>query len=390
MPKAKITKRAVEAIAKGSSDVVLWDTELKGFGCKITPKGKRAYFVYYRTEGGTQRRPFIGEHGAVTAEQAREIARQWLAKVATGADPSKNRQLLREAPTVADVCDRFLRDHVAARNKPKTVHDYERLIKLHINPVLGSHKIHEISRTNIVSFHHKLRETPYQANRALAVVSKIMNLSERWGYRSDGSNPCRHVEKYPEEKRERYLTREELLRLGSTLREIEEKSTETPYVLGAILLLMATGCRLSEILTLQWKDVDRDSKCLRLPDSKTGARLIHLNSMAEGVLARLEKEPQNPFVIIGRVKGEHLVNLEKPWRRIRKKARLNDLRLHDLRHTFASVGAGLGEGLPIIGKLLGHTQSQTTQRYAHLDADPVAKASERIGQILTAAMKSKP
>src|SRR5688572_254244 len=274
MPKAKITKRAVEAIPIGPSDVVLWDTELKGFGCKITPQGKRAYFVYYRTEGGTQRRPFIGEHGAVTAEQARDIARQWLAKVAAGDDPSKNRQDLRLAPTVAEVCDRFLKEHIARRNKEKTIHDYERLIELHIRPKLGAHKIHEISRTHVLAFHHKLRATPYQANRALAVVSKIMNLSEKWGYRQDGSNPCRHVEKYVEQKRERYLNREELSRLGTTLREIEKEDTESPYIVAAILLLIATGCRLSEILTLEWKHVDQVGGYLRLPDSKTGAKLV--------------------------------------------------------------------------------------------------------------------
>ena len=388
MPRAKITKRTVEAIPRGPRDTVLWDTELKGFGCKITPQGKRAYFVYYRTEGGTQRRPFIGEHGTVTAEQARDIARQWLAKVAAGDDPSKNRQDLKSAPTVAEVCDRFLKEHVARRNKDKTIHDYERLIKLHIKPDLGAHKIHEISRTHVLAFHHKLRATPYQANRALAVVSKIMNLAEKWGYRQDGSNPCRHVEKYVEQKRERYLNREELSRLGTTLREIEKENTESAYVVAAILLLIATGCRLSEILTLEWKHVDQDGGYFRLPDSKTGAKLVPLNSMALGIMSMLVQQPDNPYVIVGRNAGDHLVNLEKPWRRIRKRADLNDVRLHDLRHTFASVGAGLGEGLPIIGKLLGHTQSQTTQRYAHLDSDPLAKASERIGSVLSETMKS--
>jgi integrase len=388
MPRRKITKKAVEAIPRGPRDVILWDTELKGFGCKITPQGKRAYFVYYRTEGGTQRRPFIGEHGTVTAEQARDIARQWLAKVAAGDDPSKNRQDLKSAPTVAEVCDRFLKEHVARRNKDKTIHDYERLIKLHIKPDLGAHKIHEISRTHVLAFHHKLRATPYQANRALAVVSKIMNLAEKWGYRQDGSNPCRHVEKYVEQKRERYLNREELSRLGTTLREIEKENTESAYVVAAILLLIATGCRLSEILTLEWKHVDQDGGYFRLPDSKTGAKLVPLNSMALGIMSMLVQQPDNPYVIVGRNAGDHLVNLEKPWRRIRKRADLNDVRLHDLRHTFASVGAGLGEGLPIIGKLLGHTQSQTTQRYAHLDSDPLAKASERIGSVLSETMKS--
>jgi hypothetical protein len=151
MLKAKITKRAVEAISATSSDVILWDTELKGFGLKVTPKGKRSYFVYYRSDGGTQRRPSIGEHGQITAEQARDIARQWLAKVATGDDPSQNRQSMRAAPTLSEVRDRFLKSHVDHRNKESTARDYKRMIEQHIKPSLGSHKIHEISRLEITS-----------------------------------------------------------------------------------------------------------------------------------------------------------------------------------------------------------------------------------------------
>lgn len=382
LPKAKITKRAVEALQPGQSDIILWDTELKGFGCKVTPKGKKAYFLYYRTSAGSQRRPFIGPHGALTAEQARDIARQWLAQAANGEDPGQRRKTLKEGPTIADLCTRFLKEHVATRRKAKTAYDYERLIQRFVLPNLGGRKVIEVTRGDVANLHFHLRETPYQANRVLAVISKIMNLAERWGLRPDGSNPCRHIEKFREIARQRYLSAVEMKRLALILAKLTNERTESPQAISAIRLLMFTGCRVSEILTLRWEWIDLSNRCLRLPDSKTGTRHIQLNSLALQELSLIERIPNNAFVITGSKTGCNLVNLEKPWRRIRAQAGLSDLRLHDLRHTFASIGAGLGQGLPIIGKLLGHSQAQTTHRYAHLDADPVASATEQIANVL--------
>jgi integrase len=227
------------------------------------------------------------------------------------------------------------------------------------------------------------------ANRVLALLSKMMNLAEKWGLRPDGSNPRRHVEKFEETKRERYLTGDELARLGDVLTETEQASTELPSVIAAVRLLVLTGCRLSEILTLQWQFVDLQAACLRLPESKTGAKIVHLNAPALEVLAGIEPQNENRWVIVGAKAGSHLINLEKPWRRIRARARLDDVRLHDLRHSFASVAVGLGEGLPMFGKLFGHTQTQTTARYAHLASDPVKAATERVGAALAGMMTGK-
>jgi len=195
-----------------------------------------------------------------------------------------------------------------------------------------------------------------------------------------------HVEKFREHKRERYLTTEELSRLSATLTSLDETRTELPSVIAAIRLLIATGCRMSEILTLRWDFVNFERRRFELPDSKTGAKRLPLNGLALEILSRIERGPDNPYVIVGAKDGEHLVNLEKPWRRIRKLAGLKDVRIHDLRHTFASLAAGLGEGLPMIGKLLGHTQAQTTHRYAHLADDPVVAASDRIGSAIEKVM----
>jgi integrase len=231
-----------------------------------------------------------------------------------------------------------------------------------------------------------MRHIPYQANRTLGVLSKMFNLAEVWGLRPDGSNPCRHVKKYPEEKRERFLDAEELARLGQALREIEAEDSETASVIAAIRLLTLTGCRLTEILTLKWEYIEGET--IHLPNSKTGRRAVYLGTAAREVLNGIEKQPDNPYVITGKKPGSHLTDLQHPWQRVRKRAGLEDVRIHDLRHSFASSAVTLGEGLPMIGKLLGHTQVQTTARYAHLAADPVKSAAERVSETLASAMAS--
>jgi integrase len=234
-----------------------------------------------------------------------------------------------------------------------------------------------------------MRRTPGAANRTLALLSKIFNLAEKWGLRSDGSNPCRHVEKNPERKIERYLTAGEFARLGEALVEAERTRTEMPSVIAAIRLLAFTGCRLSEILTLRWDWIDRERGCLNLPDSKTGRKTVYLGAPALEVLTQIGREPGNPHVITGRNPGTHLVNLSKPWYRIRATAGLDGLRIHDLRHSFASFGAGAGLSLPMIGKMLGHTQAQTTLRYAHLSADPLKRAVDTVTSDIAAAMNGE-
>ena len=229
-----------------------------------------------------------------------------------------------------------------------------------------------------MALHQDMQATPYQANRTLAVLSKMFNLAELWGMRPDGSNPCRHVKRYKERKRERFLSDTEYARLGSALRDAEV--SETPSSVAAIRLLMLTGCRLSEILTLRWDCVDLDVGRLNLRDSKSGAKIVHLGEPAIEVLRGVHRVDGNPWVIAGRRRGGHLTDLQTPWRRIRARAGLDDVRIHDLRHSFASGGLLVGEGLPMIGKLLGHTQVQTTARYAHLAADPVKAAADRISE----------
>jgi integrase len=243
-----------------------------------------------------------------------------------------------------------------------------------------------VTTADVAEMHGSLSHIPYQANRTLGVLSKMMNLTETWGIRDKHTNPCEDVERYPERKRERFLSPKELQRLGQALTTAEIDRTETKYAIAAFRILLLTGCRLSEIQTLKWCYVDLEQKELRLPDSKTGAKTVHLGEAAVVLLKTLPRVTGNPYVIAGKKEKAHLTDLQHPWRRIRKGAGLNDVRIHDLRHTFASGGLLVGEGLAMIGKLLGHTQVQTTARYAHLASDPVKQAATRISDRLASAL----
>lgn len=378
--KAKLTVRTVEAMKPDSKDVVLWDSELAGFGCKITPAGKRSYFLYYRTKDGQQRRPTIGAHGPMKPEAARAIARAWLADVAQGCDPSLSRAQDKAAPTFDTLCDRYLSDHADVRKKASSAEGDRRLIRLHLRPALGSKKVAAVTRADVAGLHHKLRETPYEANRVLALASKMFALSERWGMRADGSNPAKNIDRYKEEKRERYLTSAEVARLWQVLNSDAATAKASPAAIAAIKLLMLTGRRLNEVLGLKWAWVDLDAKLLRLPDTKGGRLTVSLADAAVSLLSELKADAgDHAYVIPGAIKGKPLVNLQKPWRALRGMAGLDDVRIHDLRHTFASIGAGMGMSLHMLGRLLGHTQAATTSRYAHLAQDPVRTAADAIG-----------
>jgi integrase len=288
--------------------------------------------------------------------------------------------------TVADLVSRFVAGHVATKTKPRTRIEYGYLLDTYVLPAIGRLRVREVTRKHVTDLHHSLRDKPYAANRTLAVLSKMFNLAEKWGERPDGSNPCRHVDRYGERKRERFLSAVELARLGEVLTTAEQDRSVSPFAIAAIRLLVLTGARRNEILTLKWEHVDFERACLRLPDSKTGQKTVHLNAPALQLLAELPRLADCPYVIVSALSGAHLVSLEQPWRRVRARAGLDGVRLHDLRHSFASVAAGAGLGLPIIGALLGHTQAQTTARYAHLAADTMKQANDVIGARLADAM----
>ena len=369
----KLTKRSVEALKIEAKDYFVWDSHIAGFGLRVMPSGAKTYQAQYR-KGGRTRRVSLGRHGKITAEQARKLAQEVMGSVAKGDNPAEEISQHRRAPTVAALCERFFEQHVLENCKRSTQGEYRRAIELFIKPAIGAFKTVDVERKDIADLHQKHRDKPYQANRTLGVLSKMFNLAEIWGMRPDGSNPCRHVPKYREMKRERFLSNRELQRLGATLAEVEADGSESPYVVAAFRLLILTGCRLGEIQTLRWDYIT--SKGMELPDTKTGARRIPLPDAARAVLVSLESPEDNPYIIAGKLAGSHVTDLQHPWRRIRDRAKLPSVRIHDLRHTYASNAVSGGMPIQMVGKLLGHSQIQTTMRYAHLADDPVNRAAE--------------
>lgn len=385
--RGKITKNSVDDLtAPAAGETILWDSTLAGFGVRVRPGGVKSYIIMYRAgsgRGAPTRKLVLGRHGSPwTPDSARAEAKRLLGVVAGGGDPAAEKQAEKKAPTLAELAARFLAEHVEAKRKDRTAAEYRRLLDRIILPALGKNKVGDVTRADVARLHHAGRDAPYQANRVLAVLSKMMNLAEAWGIRPDGTNPCRHVERNTERGRERLLSAAELARLGDALAGYDG----SPYVPAAIKLLLFTGARLGEVLGLHWDFIDFERGEARLPDSKTGAKTLHLPPPALAVLAGLPRIEGNPHCIVGQKNGAGLVNAEKPWRAIRKAAGLADVRLHDLRHAFASEGAANGDSLLVIGKLLGHTQAATTARYAHLASDPVKAAGARIAGRMAAGL----
>lgn len=376
---SKLTKRIVDAARPEDEEYFVWDSELKGFGLRVYPSGRKIFVLQYRS-GGRTRRLKVGPYGALTVEEARDLARQNRGDVAKGADPSAERSKQRRTPTVAELCEKFLTDHAAVRCKPTTQREYKQCCKNHIIPRLGPMRVTDVLRADIANLHQSLSATPYQANRVLAALSKMFNLAELWGYREEGKNPTRHIPKYKEAKRERFLSADEIARLWATLDARVVEGTETVFVASAFKLLLLTGCRLSEIRLLKWAYLQDDT--MLLPDSKTGPRRIPLSPACRSVINTIPKSPDNPYVVCGDVPGNPNTDLQKPWRRIRTAAGLPDVRIHDLRHTYASWSIAAGHSLFMTGRMLGHTQAETTNRYAHLADSTQRKAVETVDDLI--------
>lgn len=381
----KLTKRKIEALEPADRDYFVWDGELSGLGIRIFPTGRKQFVLQYRY-GRTSRRMSLGRFGVITPDQARGLALEAMAKLRKDVDPMAEKRAKRTALTVRELADRFDEEHITVHLKASTAKEYRRNLTLFILPAIGHLRIVDVTRADIAKYHHDWRHRPYQANRNLEIISKMFNLAELWGLRPDGTNPRRHIKKYPEKKRERYFSPAELQAIGRVLGEMEEERIELPAAIAAVRLLLFTGCRLGEIMTLRWEYVDLPSKLLRLPDSKTGAKEVHLGNAAIAVLKNITSAEGNPFVIKGRNPGAHLTDLQPFWQRLRGRAGLKNARIHDLRHTFASVAVSHGHSLPMIGKLLGHTQVQTTARYAHLANQPVLQAANDVSDLIARSL----
>lgn len=414
MATANLTKRAVDALkfAPGC-DYFVWDASLKGFGVRVTQRqdktGKtirrKVFLVGYRPAGERQyRRLTLGAFGPLTVDQARTQALRHLSAVSSGSDPLRAKRVARAELTVRELGEAYLAD-VQARRKPRTAAEYRRLWTKHVLPAIGSKKTASVTTGELRRVHRSMLETPYLANRVMAMLGAFFTFAAKEGIRSTSDNPAHGIEFYPEKPRERFLSPDEFRRLGAALARAEstglppapqhrrkpskdEKRKHTPksagtpipanrFAVAAIRLLALTGCRENEILSLRWDAVDLDHGYLRLADTKTGKSNRPLGESAAAVLRELGTVEGNPFVLPGAKPGEHLKEIKRLWFAVRYAAELGELRLHDLRHSFASVPASGGESLLIVRSLLGHTRVATTERYAHLGADPVKRAADR-------------
>ncbi len=380
--KLRISKRAVEALPVGDRDVAFWDHELPGFGVRVYASGRMIYVVQCRGPAGIKR-VSLGEHGDLTADQARRRARAAIGRIKRGEEPIPGREQ-EAAPTVADLAQRYMEAHAAVNCNAHTRKTYRSALDNHILPALGSKPVTEVRRADAEALHYALRDTPRQANRVLMVLSKMFSLAEDWGFASLGSNPCRFVVRYREGMRKRFLTEDEYRRVGRALRELETESPMRARAAAALRLLMLTGCRLTEILTLRWDDIDHKTGEIRLRDAKTGARMVVLTPAALRVLTETRRVLRSPWVFTGSARDTHLASLSKPWLRVRARAGIEDVRIHDLRHSYASRALALGEGLTMIGRLLGHTDVGSTARYAHLERDAEKVAVDRVGDSIAA------
>ena len=379
MPKRsnlKITKRAVDALRLDDGDATFWDRDLAGFGVRVHATGRKVYVVQSRGPGGLKRAR-IGRHGDITVGEARARATAAINRIKLGEEPFPAPPA--PALTVAGLAKRYMEKDVAVHCNPTTAAFYRRVLDRHILPALGDKAVGEVGRKDAAELHHRLRDIPYMANTAAGVLSKMYRLAECLELVPSGSNPCRSLRYYREHARERFLTPEEFRRLGEALREEETKPAPRPQAVAAIRLLVLSGCRKSEILTLKWDDVDRVAKELRLREAKSGPRMVPLTPALVRVLDGIPRTDGSPWVVPGRTADSHLVNLQYYWKLIAARAGIKDVRLHDLRHSYASRALALGESLSMIGRLLGHSRVATTARYAHLERGAEKAAAGRVG-----------
>ncbi len=384
----RLTKTIIDNAKTDGKDLLIWSRDPSGFGVRVKASGAKAFIVAYRNKFGQQRRYTIGKVGILTVDEARKQARLILADVARGDDPAEDRQAVREVPTVRDFSERYMRDHAARFKASSTFETDEINLRRHILPALGRRQVNDIKPVDVQKLHQQMADKPGAANRTLALLSHMMTMAMEWGCRPEGANPCSKVRPYKLKTHRRYLSSDELSRLGDALRQAEEEHTMLPSAVQAIRLLLLTGCRLGEVLSLKWSYVDFDNSWLNLPTSKTGPKIVHLNSAAVDVL-RVCVGVDETLVLPGRKNGQPMSDLKRPWTRLQKAAGIEDVRIHDLRHSYGSIGAAMNLGAPILKEILGHTDIRTTSKYMHLGNDPIKAGNEAIGSLIASRLEGK-
>ena len=377
----RITDRLVKDIAApATGNRITYDDKIKGFGIRITAAGTKVFIFNYRVKGNRRERRYtIGGYPTPwTVQRARKKADGLKRDVDNGKDPMGDLHAERGAPTVADLGARYLEEHAVKKRESSRREDKYMVDKV-IVPSLGRLKVADVRYADVDRLHRKMKATPYRANRIVGLLSKMFNLAIRWRMRTD--NPAKGIERYPEEKRERFLSTDEIQRLSAALADQPNQTAA-----NAIRLLMLTGARRGEVLNATWDQFDLAAGVWTKPSAHTKQKKKHrvpLSAPAVQLLTEIQATAEGPHVFPGRTRGEPFKELRKFWERVCTAAGITGVRVHDLRHSYASILASAGYSLPMIGALLGHTQPATTARYAHLYDEPLREATERVGEIVT-------
>jgi integrase len=384
--RARLTEAVIAKLEPTDRDQFIFDTQLAGFGYRLTPAGRGIFFV------GKPRRT-VGYHPELKAAEARELARQMLVDLRQGRDPAaeakaREAAALANEMTVAQLSEKWLADYVRPKLKPRTIRDYEILLARHILPAVGHLSVSRISRDDATWMHVGMARIPRRANYTLRTLSGMMSFALELGLRPPADNPCRRIRLYREQQRERFLSETEIGLAAEAIDEAEREGVIGVHAAAGLRLCLFTGARSGEITAAKWEHVNRTQRVIRLPDSKTNVpRTIHLSEAALEVLRTLPRV--EPYLIAGALPGEPFKNLSRAWIIARARRGLDDVRLHDLRHSFASLAANRGVSLPMIGKLLGHKHQATTQRYAHIARDAAAQVNDELGAAMAAAIERK-
>jgi integrase len=397
LPKLKLTKTAVDAAQPTAEPYELRDTMIPGFLLKVTPAGRKVFMLAYVANNGQRRKPAIGQFGEITVEQAREIAQDWLASVRKGKDPSLERRDARRAPTVKELFDRFITDYSEHQNKPSTVKANRSIGKLYIIPHLGNLKAPDVRRPDIANLMTKISHSPGAANRAFSVVRKMFNMAEVWGIRPDGTNPCRHIPKFPEHAKTRLITDAEMRLLFAYLNKAEAEGLEHPFLILAVRLQFEFAGRMSEILLLEWAWVDLEKRRIEWPDSKTGGMSKPINAQAADLLANAPRLDDSPYVCPSVFDPQLPMSKHTyygGWARILERAGLAHVGTHGIRHRSATDIANSGIPVKVGMALTAHKTVTQFMRYVHTEDDQVrmaadAVASRRVAIVTGAAKASK-
>jgi len=381
MAKIKLTKSAVDAAQPQAQPIELRDTLVPGFLCKITPAGRKVFMLQYRTNAGERRKPALGQYGELTVEQARSLAQEWLAQVRRGGDPAADKAEARTAPTVKELCAKFMEDYSKQRNKPSTQKGYQSVIDRNIIPMIGRLKVRDVKRPDIAGMMKKMAHKPADANRTFGVMRRMFNLAEVWGYRSDGTNPCRHVPMYPNGKATHLISDEDMGRIFRQLDKLEAEGLENYVIPLAIRLQFEFAGRRSEIVGLQWDWVDLENRRVVWPDSKTGGMSKPLSEEAHRLLSTAPRQEGCSHVLPSPSHpGQHLTTGEyyNGWSRVLKAAGATHVGTHGIRHRSATDIANSGIPVKVGMALTAHKTVAMFMRYVHTEDDPVRQAAELV------------